>query len=159
MQFRFEPMDEPSARTIAGWHYEGLYAFYDMDQDAEDRDELLDPHRRADAYFAVFDASDELVGFYCFEQEDTAVVFGLGLRPDCTGRCIGKAFLEAGLAFAVEKFHPTEFRLSVAVFNQRAIRLYQKLGFQSNGIFLNETNGGRYEFLRMIRTATKESNK
>jgi ribosomal-protein-alanine N-acetyltransferase len=42
-KYRFTLMNEHDAYAIAQWHYEGIYAFYDMDQDPEDREELLNP--------------------------------------------------------------------------------------------------------------------
>lgn len=154
MQFKFKLMDENCARAIANWHYEGIYTFYDMDQDIEDMEELLNPHSWADRYYAVVNESNELIGFFCFEQEEIgAVTIGLGLGPDHTGKGLGQAFVEAGLEFAKEKFRPTVFRLSVATFNQRAIKIYEKVGFKSDRVFINETNGGQYEFLRMVRKA------
>ena len=103
---------------------------------------------------AVVGESGELIGFFSFAQEGPGVVaIGLGLRPDHTGKGLGQAFVLAGLEFAKGKFHPTQFRLSVAAFNRRAIRLYERLGFRQDGLFENETNGGRYRFLRMARDA------
>jgi ribosomal-protein-alanine N-acetyltransferase len=153
MKFEFKPMDENCAHIIAGWHYEGIYAFYDMEQDVKDLEELLDPRSWVDHYYAVADERGDLIGFFCFEREREAVDIGLGLRPDLTGRGWGQAFLEAGLEFAREKYRPTTFTLSVATFNQRAINVYRKAGFKDLEIFVNETNGGRYEFLRMTRKA------
>jgi len=160
MAFHFQPMDETCARAIAAWHYESVTSFYDMDQDAEDLAELLDPHSWPDHYYAVMDAEaaldtagEELVGFFCFEAEQDVVSIGLGLRPDLTGKGLGRAFCEAGLQFAREKFHPRTFALDVATFNARAIALYHKLGFQDSGISLQESNGGYYEFLHMVREA------
>ena len=152
MQFRFKPMNESYAHAIANWHYEGMYAFYDMDQDMQDLEELLDPHSWTGKYCAVLNEHGELVGFFSFEKEDEAVVIGFGLRPDCTGEGFGQAFVEAGLEYAKIKFDPATFRLSVATFNQRAIRVYEKVGFKSDGVFMNETNGGQFEFLRMERS-------
>lgn len=151
MQFRLKPMNESSAQAIANWQYEGMYAFYNMDQDIEDLEELLDLHNWAGKYFTVINEQDELVGFFCFEKEDDMVVVGLGMRPDCTGRGLGQAFVTAGLAFARRKFQPTLFCLSVATFNRRAISVYEKVGFKRDGLFMNETNGGQYEFLRMVK--------
>jgi ribosomal-protein-alanine N-acetyltransferase len=153
MKFEFQPMDEDHAHAIASWHYEGLYAFYDMENDAEDLEELLDPGSWNDHYYAVTDEKGDLVGFFCFEREKEVVVIGLGLRPDLTGRGWGQAFLEAGLEFAREKYRPATFMLSVATFNRRAINVYRKAGFEDAEIFVNETNGGQYEFLRMAREA------
>ena len=153
MKFEFQPMDQDWAQAIAGWHYEGIYAFYDMEQDAEDLEELLDPRSWNDQYYAVTDDQGDLVGFFCFEREEEVVVIGLGLRPDLTGRGWGQAFFEAGLEFAREKYQPASFVLSVATFNQRAINVYRRAGFEDTEIFLNETNGGQYEFLRLARDA------
>ena len=151
MQFRFESMNETYAHTIASWHYEGIYAFYDMDQDIEDLEELLDPHNWTGQYYAVVDERSDLVGFFCFEKEDEAVVVGLGLRPGCTGKGLGQAFVEAGLEYAKQEFDPATFRLSVATFNRRAIRVYEKVGFKPDGTFIHEANGSQHEFLRMAR--------
>ena len=153
MQFGFKAMDESYAHAIANWHYEGIYAFYDMDQDIEDLEELLDPHSWTGKYCAVVDECGELVGFFSFEKENGVVVIGLGLRPDCTGEGLGQAFVEAGLEYAKQKFDSSTFRLSVATFNQRAIRVYEKVGFKPDGVFMHETNDGQYEFLRMVRKA------
>jgi ribosomal-protein-alanine N-acetyltransferase len=153
MKFEFRPLDEGCAQAIASWHYGGIYAFYDMEQDVEDLEELLDPRSWDDRYYAVTDEQGELIGFFCFELEGKAVVVGLGLSPDLTGRGWGQAFFEAGLEFAREKYRPANFTLSVATFNQRAITVYRRAGFEDVEIFVNETNGGRYEFLRMAREA------
>jgi ribosomal-protein-alanine N-acetyltransferase len=153
MQFRFNLLNESYAHAIANWHYEDIYAFYDMDQDIQDLEELLDPHSWTDKYCGVVNERGELIGFFCFEKEDEAVVIGLGLRPDCIGKGLGQAFVEAGLEYARKKFDPATFRLSVATFNQRAIRVYEKVGFKPDGVFMTETNSGQYEFLRMVRGA------
>lgn len=152
MRFTLRVMAENYARSIAGWHYDGAYRFYDMDQDAEDLADLLKPLGWTDRYYAVVDETNALAGYFCFEPEESRrVEIGLGLRPDCTGQGLGQAFVEAGLKFAAEKFNPAEFCLSVATFNQRAIRLYTRLGFTPDGVFMNQTNGGQYEFLWMVK--------
>lgn len=152
MQLKFKLMDETYARAVANWHYEGVYAFYDMDQDVEDLEELLDPRSWPDTYYAVVNECDELIGFFSFNQQEAGVVtFGLGLAPDHTGKGLGQSFVEAGLEFAGKQFNPAMFCLNVATFNQRAIRVYEKVGFRPDRVFMHETNGGQYEFLRMVR--------
>jgi ribosomal-protein-alanine N-acetyltransferase len=153
MRFKFKPMDERYAQAIANWHYEGVYALYDVDRDAEDLEELMDPRSWREKYWAVVDEGGELVGFFCYEKVDEALVVGLGLRPDHTGKGLGQAFVEAGLEHARKMFDPATFRLSVATFNQRAIRVYEKAGFQPEEVYLHETGEGPCEFLRMARGA------
>lgn len=151
MQFFLKPMTESDAARIAGWHYGGIYSFYDMDQDPDDLAELLDPANWENLYRSVLDEQGELIGFFCFQAEGDTVEVGLGLRPDLTGQGLGRAFLEAGLAYAAAEYRPVAFRLAVATFNERAIRLYEQAGFRRTRIYPHETNGATYEFQEMVR--------
>lgn len=153
MKYRFEPMSERQARAVAGWHYDPPYDFYDWEADEDDLAELLDPAQREGRYFAVLSDRNDLVGFFSVQREGDAVEVGLGLRPDLTGRGIGLPFLLAGLEFARGRYAPARFRLAVAAFNQRAIRVYERAGFRRGESYPHRTNGGVHEFLRMERPA------
>jgi [ribosomal protein S18]-alanine N-acetyltransferase len=152
MRFTFRQMNEQEARAIARWHYEGPYAFYDMDQDADDLAELLNPRSWEEKYYAVFDEQGELAGFFTFTKDGEAVEIGLGLRPDLTGKGkgVGLEFVQAGLEFAKSEYAVSAFRLRVATFNRRAIRVYEQAGFRPVRVFMHETNGGKHEFLEMV---------
>ena len=78
---------------------------------------------------------------------------GLGLRPDLTGKGLGHGFLVAGLEFARRSFSPEDFRLAVATVNERAIKVYEGVGFVAGRTYHHETNGGMYELLEMERHA------
>jgi ribosomal-protein-alanine N-acetyltransferase len=143
-------MREEEAHQIAAWRYEGQYAFYDADADPGDLALLLSAEHREGRYFSAL-ADGELIGFFGFGTDGGDVVVGLGLRPDLTGRGLGFEFLEAGLDFARERFEPSGFRLSVATFNERAIRVYERAGFVRLRTYDHETNGGVFLFLEMAR--------
>lgn len=83
--------------------------------------------------------------------EDRTIDIGLGLRPDLTGKGLGLAFVEAGLAFARKRFAP---RLFVLSFNKRAIRIYERAGFTRVREFmqLNPVHG-ELHFVEMRREA------
>ncbi len=151
MLFIFRSMNERDARTIARWHYQEPYTFYDMDQDADDLAELLDPRSWTETYYSVVDEQGGLVGFFALKRDGEIVDVGLGLRPDLTGRGIGLPFLLAGLDFARATLSPTTFRLAVATFNRRAIRVYERAGFERGRVYMHHTNGGEYEFMDMTR--------
>ena len=141
----FRPMNDEEAREISGWSYDLPYDFYDATSDPGDLAELLDPKwRRQGAYYAAFDESGALVGFFQFEKKGRIVE--VGLRPDLTGRKLGLGFMLAGLEFARRHFSPTGFRLSVATFNERA-------GFRRGEVFMHHTNGGDHPFLLITREA------
>ena len=153
MNFSVVPMTEEQASAIATWRYEGMYAFYDWDADPEDLDELSDPSKRGDRYHAVLDDEGSLVGFFEFTSEGPTVELGLGLRPDLTGRGLGLKFVSAGLQFARERYAPATFRLKVATFNHRAIRVYERAGFQRRRNFRHRTNNAEFDFVEMGRPA------
>ena len=146
-------MGQADAVAIAGWHYDPPYSFYDWSADNDDQALLLGEHSREGRFFSAFDEDNELVGFFEFQVKDDDVVVGLGLRPDLTGLGLGGEFVEAGIAFAEEWFQPARFHLSVASFNERAIRVYERAGFEATRAFLQQTNGASWPFVEMRRDA------
>ena len=145
------PMRQPEAIEIADrWKYPGEYAFYDMTADPEDYEEIVTPEKRGDRYFSVF-SGNELTGFFCVEQEGPDIEIGLGLRPDLTGQGRGGIFLAEILGFIEENYACETIRLHVASFNQRAIKVYERAGFERTGTARVSTNGGIYEFVMMER--------
>ncbi|AUD15001.1 MULTISPECIES: GNAT family N-acetyltransferase [unclassified Planococcus (in: firmicutes)] len=153
MDYIFQAMTQEQAEDIAAsWRYQGEYSFYDMNADPEDLEEFLDPEKREGVYFVVL-SQNELIGFYSFQQSDKDTVdIGLGMKPELTGKGNGAAFLAAGLEFAKIRYRPKNMTLSVAVFNERAIKLYKKLGFKETESFVQATNGGQYDFVKMTLT-------
>jgi ribosomal-protein-alanine N-acetyltransferase len=134
----FAPMDKAAARAIVTWHYEAPYDVYDLG--LEDKDQVVncfvDP---ANAYYAMFDPEENLVAYCCFGTEgqvpggdygDPALDLGLGVRPDLTGKGLGGAFVAAVLRFARHELAPATFRVTVAAFNKRALRVWKKAGFR-----------------------------
>ncbi|MDN5709051.1 MAG: GNAT family N-acetyltransferase [Planococcus sp. (in: firmicutes)] len=150
MGYIFQTMTQEQAQDIAeNWRYDGEYSFYDMDADLEDLEEFLDPEKRGNNYFMVYQ-DNEAVGFYSFGQTDKETVdIVLGMKPDLTGGGQGAAFLKARIDFAKSNYHPQKITLSVADFNKRAIKLYEKLGFRKVESFVQATNGGHFDFVKM----------
>jgi [ribosomal protein S18]-alanine N-acetyltransferase len=162
--YHFRPMNDEEARAVVAWRYEPPYDFYDMANDPGGLEDLLGPPERRRGYYAVRSEEDgELVGFFCFGPggqlpsfdyaDDGSLDIGLGLRPDLTGRGLGLEFLLAGLEFGRRHFAPAGFRLAVATFNERAILVYERAGFQQVTVFTHHTNGDDYPFLLMTREA------
>jgi ribosomal-protein-alanine N-acetyltransferase len=150
---RIEVMTQDDAERIAEWRYEPPYDFYDADADHRDLAELLDPARRGDRYYTARNGAGEMIGYFGFSHAGDVVGIGVGLRPDLTGRGLGNSFLDAGLVFARERFAPRRFTLSVAAFNLRAIKVYERAGFVTTRRFEHETNGGLFSFVEMERPA------
>jgi ribosomal-protein-alanine N-acetyltransferase len=149
MQLKIEALDQSAAEEIASWHYEGEYTFYDFASDQEDLEELLDPELRGETMFKARNPENELVGFFSFNQIAGALDIGVGLRPDLTGQGLGRSFVDAGLVFAKMMYSPEVIQLRVAAFNKRAIKVYERAGFVAVEHFLQRTNGGEFDFVRM----------
>ena len=152
MAYRFRPMAQADAEAVAGWRYPEPFSFYDWTADEDDLAELLDADLRGEAYFAVEDDEGQLVGYFSFKPEGRTLVVGLGLRPDLTGRGLGGGFFAAGLDYGRERFAPERFSLAVATFNERAIKVYERAGFERARVYMHETNGGEWEFVEMRRS-------
>lgn len=149
VNYSFNKMSQEQAEHIAfNWHYEGKYSFYDFAADKEDLAEFLDPYERENKYFLVKRGKED-IGCFCFEKESESVEMGLGMKPELTGRGMGLDFLNVGLRYAISKYKPKVITLSVATFNELAIKVYKKAGFEPLGTFIQDTNGSQFEFLKM----------
>jgi ribosomal-protein-alanine N-acetyltransferase len=154
---QFSPMDEAAARTISKWRYEPPYEVYSMDR--EDADQLVGVFINPQyAYHAITDRAGALAGYCCFgadaqvpggDYDNPALDVGLGVRPDLTGQGLGATFVSAVLRFARQNMAPTEFRITVAEFNKRALRVWQKAGFQPTQKFGRTFDGMPFEVLTM----------
>lgn len=150
MTYKFEFMTQEQAEHIAfKWHYDGEYSFYDIEADKEDLQEFVNPETRGNSMYSVI-MNDDLVGFFNVSKvDDYSFDIGLGMRPDLTGKGEGLEFLKSGIEFVKRKYKPEKLTLSVATFNQRAIKVYRKIGFKDTKTFMQDTNGSTFEFLKM----------
>ncbi|WP_010093929.1 GNAT family N-acetyltransferase [Ornithinibacillus scapharcae] len=128
-------MTEKSAIKILGWKYDKPYDFYNQVLSGEAILELTSKN------YILIEKDGKIAGFYCTGKDAQVPVgheyraydgdyldLGLGMRPDLTGKGLGKAFME----FIIEEIrheYAGNLRLTVADFNIRAIRLYENLGF------------------------------
>jgi len=151
MKFSTNEMTEKLAREILTWRYEAPYDFYNQYANEEDLAELLNG-----SYQVIADSNGQIIGFYCTGQSAQVpkghdfnvyqvpfLDFGLGLKPELTGQGLGQAFLD----FILQQLDEEPLRLTVATFNKRAIRLYERFGFEQVACFSN----GQVEFMTMVR--------
>lgn len=150
IKFQINPMEEIYASQIVEWHYGEPYTFYDFNSDLDDAADFVNFRKGPpDKYFSALDENGELVGFFEFTHKGNYIEIGLGMRPDLTGKGFGLDFLKEGLKFISERLHPASIRLKVAIFNVRAIKVYERAGFRIIGKLFINTNGSKYEFVEM----------
>jgi len=144
------PMTLAFAADIITWRYPAPYDCYDMTSASQAI--LTSPEG---GFYALVEGP-ELIGFRSFGEDGqvpggtydaSALDTGGGLRPDLTGKGLGREAIGTGLAFGRREFAPPAFRVTVASFNERALRVVRSLGFVSKGSFEALADGQRYDLL------------
>ncbi|MBS4537499.1 GNAT family N-acetyltransferase [Clostridium sp. D2Q-11] len=158
MDYIVRTMIEADAIQISKWKYEEPYSLYDMEYSKEFIKEFLDG-----SFFVVKNEDEEIIGYFCFGlsaqvpegnkyrvyDEKDIIDIGLGMNPKYTGQGKGIEFLEKGIELAKEKFLISKVRLTVADFNKRAIKTYDRLGFKKEHIFEMKRENKTIKFITM----------
>ncbi len=164
MEYIFIPMNQKYASTIVDtWKYEKEYSIYNYSNEA---DHMFDEEGWGKGIFAVLNQERDLIGelsiefinsqgkftnFRDFADEtlinECELWIGFGLRPDLVGQGRGTKFIMACIDFAIQNthYHGEYVRLGVAMFNQRAIKTYEKAGFHKFEQAIGEISGKVYE--------------
>ena len=162
MEIEYRPVDEKSAREFLGWQYEPPYDIYNCPLGELDVaiEYNIDPGNNV---YAMLDQNGELVG-YCSYGKDAqipggdysegALDIGLMIKPALTGRGLGAAFVNEVIRNGIEEYTPKKLRVTVAAFNHRAIRVWQKNGFQQAQPFKRSREG--MEIVIMTATVVHE---
>lgn len=162
--YTFVPMNRKYATTIVDtWKYEKEYSIYDYSNEA---DHMLDENGWGKGIFAVLNQEGDLIGELSIEYfdaqgqytdfqdfDDEALInerelwIGFGLRPDLVGQGHGAKFVMACVEYAIQKchYHGEYVRLGVALFNQRAIKVYEKVGFEKFEQTVGEISGKTFD--------------
>lgn len=147
-------MDRTSAVEIVNWRYLSPYDIYNLDVGEETVRYALDPRNN---FHVMWDVECQLVGFCSFGQDaqvqggdygQEALDIGMGIRPDLTGQGSGTRYATAVISFARGLYNPVRYRVTIAAFNQRAQRVWAKIGFNPIQEFTNQ--GTRREFVVMV---------
>lgn len=133
LSFNFRFVGWSDAWTIGGWRYAPPYDIYNLERMPLLEAVLLRRFGSSIGFEAhsVWTDAGEVVGLFTFTKvAQGGVTLGLALRPDLTGKGLGLEFVQAGVAFAKQRFSPRFLRLDVAESNLRAIKVYERAGFQ-----------------------------
>jgi RimJ/RimL family protein N-acetyltransferase len=153
---QFVPFARRHAEQMLSWHYPPPYDFYDPRGTVGDESiaGFLKPELH---YFAVLDECGAMIAFRCFgadarvsggDYQEDALDLGGGLRPDLTGRGLGRHVIAAAMNFAIPKFRPHAFRTTVAGFNARALKVCLGLGYRVSNEFARPSDGVGFAVLK-----------
>lgn len=141
----FLPTDEASARKFLGWKYEHPYEIYNYSPEhfAEDLAYHLDPANNMHSMYR----GDELVGYCSYGRDaqvpggdysEEALDIGMMIKPELTGQGQGSNYANAVIQNGISKYHPRKLRVTILESNLRAIRVWEKNGFQTAKSFSRE---------------------
>jgi L-amino acid N-acyltransferase YncA len=149
-------LQRPDADAILTWRYPQPYDFYNISSDSTES--FFNP---ASPHFSVFDADGVLIGFLSIgiesqvpggDYSEPAVDIGIGLRPDQTGRGLGRIVIQQ---FIDEIIAPGDFppllRATIAAFNQRSLKTFRSLGFRETGTFTTRVGNRNIEWIIVTR--------
>jgi len=148
MKLEFRVPTKSDVDDILTWKYDGIYSFYDNDIQKE-KMEFIESFVDSDDNFSIYNDNNKLVGNCSFYYIEEFFCVGLQMRPDLTGKGFGIEFAKSIIDFGREKYKLNYIDLTVAKFNNRAIKVYEKLGFKVIDEFVNTIRGNDYDFLAM----------
>ncbi len=138
MSYSILPINEDSARIIINWRYGKSLNFYNHNI-AEIEETIQDFINPENAYYSIFNNRNQLVAYCCFGEDARvkggnydikALDIGFGIRPNLSRRGITFRIINAVFDFAQNHFSTNLFRVTVAEFNQQALKICQKAGFK-----------------------------
>ncbi len=150
------PLSEAAAGHIATWRYQGQWRTYD----SRPEDGLLSAEA---GYQAVADAeTDSLVGYICTGQEARVpglaekpgfLDVGVGMRPDLVGIRVGSDFGFAVVAHIAAEAGTADVRMRAVVldWNERSLRLCERLGFRRVGTHVCAQDGKQNTYVLLER--------
>jgi RimJ/RimL family protein N-acetyltransferase len=143
------------ARELSLWEYPRPYERYSLVGASSSA--FTDPESE---FVAIVDAQGELVGYRSFgpdgrvpggTYDERALDTGGALRPDLTGRGLGRWAIQLGLQYGWRSYDATALRVTVWSKNQRALKVLRSLGFQDVDTFIAESDGDEYVILTLAR--------
>ncbi|MFI6601663.1 GNAT family N-acetyltransferase [Nonomuraea sp. NPDC050536] len=113
------------------------------------RDFIEAARRQPDLLFCrVVRSGTEIVGFLCGRRDEAVTLGPMYLLNEAQGRGIGDRMMREFLAWAGD----APMRLWVTDYNKRAIRFYERYGFEATGE--RELWRGKLPNIRMVRDTT-----
>lgn len=154
-KIEYRPADETSAREFLSWRYEPPYDIYNYPPEQMETflQYSIDPENNV---YAMFAPDGELIGSCSYGRDaqvpggdysEEALDIGLMVKPELTGQGLGAAFAKEVIRNGVSKYAPKKLRVTIAAFNHRAMRVWEKNGFRQTQTFKRSGDGVNFKIL------------
>jgi ribosomal-protein-alanine N-acetyltransferase len=149
--------DEKSAREFVQWKYEPPYDVYNCPREKVEKavQHNIDPENNV---YAMFNQNNKLIGYCSYGKDaqvpggnysEEALDIGLMIKPELTGQGLGAKFADEVIKNSMDKDTPKKFRVTIATFNKRAIRVWEKIGFQHTKTFERSSDGMEFVIMTL----------
>ena len=154
MNLEFTPITREQAIECVEWRYEAPYDLYNVPE-TEKRIEIDGMLGEGSKTFAVL-KDGAFIGTRSFgddgkveggEYDDAYQDTGGALKPEWTSKGLGEGILRAGLEFGSRKFGFSRYRVTVAAFNERALKVCRRVGFVERQRFSRRSDGQEFVIL------------
>lgn len=139
---RLAPMKLEDVIEMQHWEKHGDTLFLDYNfplwTEKEIRRWFYSKTRGNKECFSIFDREAKLIGYIALRKINPFLKtgeIGILLRPSALGNKFGREALKVFLKWVFEKRGMKKIRLSVAKYNERAIRCYRAVGFYTKRTF------------------------
>ncbi len=148
MKLSFRLITEDDVKQLLSWQYAPPYDIYNFEGEVSECEieYYLNPQFH---FHVIVDNTDSIIAFCSFgmdgqvtggDYSENALDIGLGVRPDLTNQGKGINYVQSVINFAIETFNPTALRVTIAEFNVRAQKVWQKIGFVKISKFQSHRN-------------------
>lgn len=147
-------LTEAMAKEICTWKYEGAYSVYNF----SDWEEVvksgwgLSIKEEREREFIGICKDNELIAYGRIHVENGISILGVALKPSLCGYGYGKDIMKLLIDESQLRYPNTKIALEVRVFNQRAIRCYESIGFKTKYRHIRSMDSGEAEFYYMEYT-------
>ncbi|MBL8132437.1 MAG: GNAT family N-acetyltransferase [Anaerolineae bacterium] len=160
-RIRLTALRADDAQTFAGWYQDGEFArLFDagpaVPKSERDTEKYMDEAARDRGRYAFAirqHYSDEMIGILEIDSVQWThgsawLAIGIG-DPSHRGKGFATEAMKLALRFAFHELNLHRLQLTVFSYNEAAIRLYEHLGFQREGVFREalHRDGQRYDMI------------
>ncbi len=140
---------EPEAREIATWHYEAPYNVYDFES-YEEMEKRCSSYVNYDLniYHTIYEDS-KLICVFNLSEEHKETFFGISMHPSFCGKGYSTQILPLIIDYYKTHISTKPLYLQVRVWNERAIKAYEHVGFKIKKRALLKTKDSIAEFYIM----------
>lgn len=155
------------ARDLLTWRYPLPYDIYnEAEVSIQERENIVRfICDTINGYSAMLDEAGQFIGAcsHGFDAQveggnyrEEALDVGLGLKPDHTGRGYGTEIVRQIITYYQQQYEPKQFRATIAAFNRRSQRVFEKNGFQRTQTFQRPSDGLEFHVYTRRALTTKE---